>query len=187
MPDGGYLLPLYPRSFFRDPTVARQVLGLIDLALDLYRQANTDMANRQTIVAADGQALDRFFGAILGLLRLTGEGDEIYRTRMMATTRHGLQSVTPAGLAEALGAILSVPVTAVEGPGPARGTLTILQNTAAPPQAIMAFVRMLKPFGVVVAVRVRTAAPPGTGTARLGAFRLGTRILSESSSFITIG
>ena len=188
MPDGGYLLPLYPRSFFRDPAaVAAQVLGLIDLALDLYRQANTEMANRQTLVTAEGQALDRFFGALLGVPRLTGEGDNAYRTRMRVTTRHGLRSVTPAGLATALGAILGVPVTATEGPGPARGTVTILQNTAATPQAIMAFVRMLKPFGVVVSVRVRTAAPPSAGTARLGAFRIGTRVLSGSSSFVTIG
>lgn len=189
LPDGGYLLPLYPRSFFRDSVVAAQVLGLIDVALDLYRQANTDLAGRHTIGLAEGQALDRFFGALLGLPRLTGEGDEPYRTRMMATARHGLQSVTPAGLATALGAILDVPVTAVEGPGPARGTLTILQNTAVPPQTIMAFVRQLKPFGVVVAVRVRTAARRGTepGPARLGAFRLGTRVLSGASSFVTIG
>jgi len=187
MADGGYLLPLYPRSFFRDPVVAAQVLGLIDLALDLYRQANTDVAKRHTIVAAQGQALDQFFGALLGLPRLSAENDEPYRTRMMAVTRHGLRSVTPSGLAAALGAILAVPVTAIEGPGAGRGTLTILQNTAASPSAIMAFVRMLKPFGVVVAVRVRTAAPPGTGTARLGAFRLGTRSLSGSSSFVTIG
>ncbi len=189
MPDGGYLLPLYPRSFFRDPVVAAQVLGLIDVALDLYRQATTDLASRHAVGLAQGQALDRFFGALLDVPRLTNESDDAYGARIMATARHGVQSVTPGGLAAALGAILGVPVTAMEGPGPARGTLTILQNTAVPPQTIMAFVRQLKPFGVVVAVRVRTAARRGTepGPARLGAFRLGTRVLSGSSSFVTIG
>lgn len=162
IPSGGYLLPLLPPSFIRNPLQEALRLAPDDrLIADAWLFLESILTRRDVRVAM-GPDLDRI-GARLGLPRLTGEtDDEVYRARIIGTVRYGLQATTGPALRLWLDAITSgVPLLAITDPAyPGRASITFF---GMPPQgaAIASLIRPRLALGIDCTITARLPSALG--------------------------
>jgi len=179
MPDGGYLFAQLPRGWVSsDAPTARAVLSILDQSLETARLAIGALRAAHGVGTALGPDLDDI-GAILGVARLSAEGDALYRPRIPAACAP-IPTDTAHGLAAWLTVITSLGVSLANGYSPMTGAITF---QGLPPQGLSLVPLILArlPFGARVSITAN--APQVTG--RLGAFRLGAATLGGGPASVT--
>lgn len=187
LPDGGLLAPLVrsllPQAF--NPPGDTPTLDAIGDAYDQgWEQARglvtgaLPAAHRWA--SAVGPDLDNQ-GALVGVPRLAGEGDEAYRPRIPATVNNRNVATRPGMVAWLQQVAPGIPVTVTPYDVPPGATITFV---GIPPQgeALVPLIRARKPFGLPITIAVRT----GDVFGRLGTWRLGSGTLNGGHSYITL-
>lgn len=187
LPDGGLLAPLVrsllPQAF--NPPGDTPTLEAIGDAYDQgWEQARglvtgaLPAAHRWA--SAVGPDLDNQ-GALVGVPRLAGEGDEAYRPRIPATVNNRNVATRPGmiGWLQQLAPGIPVIITPYDVPP---GAIITFMGVLPQGEALVPLIRARKPFGLPITIVIRTANVFG----RVGTFRLGTGALGGNHSYQTI-
>lgn len=168
-PDGGYIAPLLPPTYYRDPTNLLAYVAPFDAAIENRRGRLT--ALYQAHVLAYAQSADLYdIGARYGLYPLPNEDDDAFRIRIPATVAGHVNPTSKPGLQATLALMTSRAVAVTNQATPGR-FLVVFEGM--PPQGlgIVPLIAGLAAGGY----QFDAVARAGTGTAdRLGQFRLGS-------------
>ena len=181
-PNGGYIMPLMPGTWFRDAPIAATVFAGLDTALETGRFYLDVLRASHIISLAVGTDLDDL-GAILGVPRLAGEGDNQYRVRIPATALHGASASSIPDMTSYLSAALGVPVQ-VQDTGVGMFSVTLL-STVPNPTIVMPLIKTIKAAGTKPTAQMLTSRPYQTPPL-FGSFRFGGSLVGTSGIIIPI-
>lgn len=183
MPSAGYLLPLFPPSWFTGSVIAPQVFGTLDRAFERARVATDALYASHVLDQAEGSALDDVV-ALLGITRLPLEEDPDLRGRTKATALHGLSACTAPAMITYLQAVFGLVCSATNG---ASGTATasiFFQGYSPLLVNAPTLVRQKQAYGVTITCYV---ALPTDSSTLCGDFLAGEEPLGGTAALILLG
>ncbi len=187
MPQGGYIGSLLPPMWLKDNPVAASLCGGLDGEFDGRRLAIDQLKASKLIDTATGSDVD-LLGALVGVAgRYSGESDDHYRQRIIATCQHGVGASTTPTLQQALAAAFGVPFVVQDGASAATFTVFALGPLAVP-AAVMPQVRRLKVAGTLPTGFQRLPVRPkvGDSTGVVGASVAGATVTGGAGYLVAL-